>query len=70
MSNEGFLEDAATRHQIYVQRYAGGNLKRVASFITKAIKTAKQRVSDGLSAYGTRRYNTQIETLQGDLRGI
>jgi len=70
MSNEGFLEDAATRHQIYVQRYAGGNLKRVASFISKAIKTAKQRVSDGLSTYGTRRYNSQIETLQGDLRGI
>lgn len=70
MSNEGYLEDAATRHQIYVQRYAGGNLKRVASFISKAIRTAKQRVSDGLSAYGTKRYTTQMETLQGDLRGI
>ncbi|MBI6975130.1 MULTISPECIES: minor capsid protein [Pseudomonas] len=70
MSNEGFLEDAATRHQIYVQRYAGGNLKRVAVFLSRAIKTAKQRVSDGLSAYGTKRYTSQIETLQGDLRGI
>lgn len=70
MSNEGFLEDAATRHQVYVQRYAGGNLKRVAVFLTKAIKTAKARVSEGLSAYGTRRYASQIETLQIDLRAI
>ena len=70
MSNEGFLEDAATRHQVYVQRYAGGNLKRVAVFLTKAIKTAKARVSEGLSAYGTRRYTSQIETLQIDLRAI
>ncbi|WP_017255076.1 head morphogenesis protein [Pseudomonas tolaasii] len=70
MSSEGYLTDATTRHQIYVQRYAGGNLKRVAAFISKAIKTAKDRVSGGLSDYGTRRYTSQIETLQGDLRGI
>ncbi|VVN21153.1 hypothetical protein PS662_04375 [Pseudomonas fluorescens] len=70
MSNEGFLEDAATRHQIYVQRYAGGNLKRVAVFLSKAINTAKARVAAGLSAYGSQRYTSQIETLQGDLRGI
>lgn len=70
MSSEGYLTDATTRHQVYVQRYAGGNLKRVAAFISKAIKTAKDRVSGGLSDYGTRRYTSQIETLQGDLRGI
>ncbi|WP_449104104.1 phage head morphogenesis protein [Pseudomonas veronii] len=70
MSSEGYLTDATTRHQVYVQRYAGGNLKRVASFISKAINTAKSRVSAGLSAYGTKRYTSQIETLQGDLRGI
>ena len=70
MSSEGYLTDATTRHQVYVQRYAGGNLKRVASFISKAINTAKARVAAGLSAYGTRRYTSQIETLQGDLRGI
>lgn len=70
MSSEGYLTDATTRHQVYVQRYAGGNLKRVAAFISKAIKTAKDRVSAGLSDYGTRRYTSQIGTLQGDLRGI
>jgi SPP1 gp7 family putative phage head morphogenesis protein len=70
MSSEGYLTDATTRHQVYVQRYAGGNLKRVASFISKAINTAKARVTAGMSAYGTQRYNSQIETLQGDLRGI
>ncbi|KRP80623.1 head morphogenesis protein [Pseudomonas lactis] len=70
MSSEGYLTDATTRHQVYAQRYAGGNLKRVAAFISKAIKTAKDRVSAGLSDYGTRRYTSQIETLQGDLRSI
>ncbi len=70
MSNEGYLADAATRHQVHVQRYAGGTLKKLAKFITKAISTAKARVADGLSAYGTKRYERQIGTLQGDLATI
>ena len=49
MSSDGYLSDAATRHQVHVQRYAGGSLKRLAKFITKAISTAKSRVSEGLS---------------------
>lgn len=70
MSSEGYLIDATTRHQIYVQRHAGSNLKEVAKFITLAIATAKDRVSAGLSVYGTNRYEKQIEALQSDLRGI
>ncbi|MNF69811.1 Phage Mu protein F like protein [compost metagenome] len=70
MSAQGFLADAATRHQIYVQRYAGGNLKRAAKFISKAINTAKERVAAGLSAYGTKRYASQIDALSGDLAAI
>lgn len=70
MSAEGFLTDSATRHQIYVQRYAGGNLKRAAKFISKAINTAKERVAAGLSAYGTKRYASQIGALYGDLAAI
>ena len=70
MSAEGHLTDAATRHQVYIQRLAGGNLKKVARFIANAISTAKERISAGLSAYGSNRYNSQIETLQSDLAGI
>jgi hypothetical protein len=70
MSAQGFLADAATRHQIYVQRYAGGNLKRAAKFISRAINTAKERVAAGLSAYGTKRYSSQIDALSGDLAAI
>ena len=70
MSADGHLTDAATRHSIYIQRLAGGNLKKVASFITRAITTAKERISAGLTAYGTNRYNSQIETLQSDLASI
>ncbi|UVM65041.1 phage head morphogenesis protein [Pseudomonas sp. B21-009] len=70
MSSDGYLSDAATRHQVHVQRYAGGSLKRLAKFITKAIGTAKSRVSEGLSRYGTQRYERQIQELQGDLATI
>lgn len=70
MSSEGYLTDAAARHQVYVQRYAAGNLKRVAKFITKAINTAREAVRGGLSAYGTRRYSSEIDALQRDLQGI
>ncbi|WP_010219215.1 head morphogenesis protein [Pseudomonas syringae group genomosp. 3] len=67
MSSEGFLTDAATRHQVYVQRYAGGSMKKLAKFIEQAIKAAKGRVAEGLSQYGTQRYEQQIATLQRDL---
>ncbi|MNJ42477.1 Phage Mu protein F like protein [compost metagenome] len=70
MSNEGYLTDAATRHQVHVQRYAGGTLKKLAKFISKAISTAKARVADGLSLYGSKRYERQIQALQGDLATI
>lgn len=70
MSDEGYLADAATRHQVHVQRYAGGSLKKLAKFITRAIGAAKARVADGLSAYGTKRYERQIDALQGDLAAI
>lgn len=70
MSSDGYLSDAATRHQVHVQRYAGGSLKRLAKFITKAISTAKSRVSEGLSRYGTQRYEKQIQELQGELAGV
>ncbi|MCF5708969.1 phage head morphogenesis protein [Pseudomonas syringae] len=70
MSSEGYLIDATTRHQIYVQRHAGSNLEEVATFIALAISTSKERIAAGLSAYGTKRYEKQIEALQSDLRGI
>lgn len=70
MSDDGYLADAATRHQVHVQRYAGGTLKKLAKFITKAISTAKARVADGLSLYGGKRYERQIQALQGDLATI
>lgn len=70
MSNRGFLEDAATRHQIYVERFAGGSLKALAVFLLRALTMAKSRVADGLSAYGTARYDKQIAALHQDLLGV
>ena len=70
MGAQGHLTDAATRHQIHIQRLAGGNLKKVAKFLAKAISTAKERISAGLTTYGTKRYGSQIEALQSDLASI
>lgn len=70
MSSDGYLADATTRHQVHVQRYAGGSVKRLARFIAKAISAAKSRVSEGLSRYGTQRYERQIQGLQGELASI
>lgn len=70
MSADGYLEDEATRHAIYVQLYAAHNAEEIAAFIAQAIDAAKSRVAEGLSAYGTRRYEQQIRVLQKDLAGI
>ncbi len=70
MSADGYLEDESTRHAVYVQLYAAGQAEEVATFIVLAINTAKARVAEGLSTYGTRRYEQQIRVLQKDLAGI
>lgn len=70
MSVDGYLEDEATQHQIYLLLLAQGQLQDVAVFIEKAIKVAERRVADGLSAYGTRRYEVQIQALQQELTTV
>ncbi|KQQ60147.1 phage head morphogenesis protein [Pseudomonas sp. Leaf127] len=70
MSSEGYLEDEATRHAIYVALFAMLKVDTVTTFITQAIEAAQDRVSAGLSSYGTQRYERQIQVLQRDLIGI
>lgn len=70
MSAEGYATDAATRHQVYVQRFGTGQTNRAVKFIRKAINSAKETVRNGLSQYATARYNRQIETLRKDLQVI
>lgn len=70
MSAEGYATDAATRHQVYVQRFGTGQTNRAVKFIRKAINSAKDSVRNGLSQYATARYNRQIETLRKDLQAI
>lgn len=70
MSADGYTTDAATRHQVYVQRFGSGLAGKAAKFIRKAIKRAKETVSEGLSQYATARYQRQIETLRKDLGAI
>ncbi|WP_434681351.1 phage head morphogenesis protein [Pseudomonas sp. R1-18] len=70
MSSEGYLEGETTRHQIYLELLALGNAKKAAKFIYTAIKAAQERIAEGLSAYGTRRYEQQIRALQNDLAAV
>lgn len=70
MSADGYTTDAATRHQVYVQRFGSGLAGKAAKFIRKAIKRAKETVNEGLSQYATARYQRQIETLRKDLDAI
>lgn len=70
MSADGYTTDAATRHQVYVQRFGSGLVGKATKFIRKAIKRAKETVNEGLSQYATARYQRQIETLRKDLGAI
>lgn len=70
MSAEGYLEDEATRHAIYVQLYAAHQSEEIAVFIQQLIDTAKSRLKEGMTTYGTRRYEQQIRVLQKDLAAI
>ncbi|WP_155024062.1 minor capsid protein [Enterobacter hormaechei] len=70
MSADGYTTDAATRHQVYLQRFGSGLAGKAAKFIRKAIKRAKETVNEGLSQYATARYQRQIETLRKDLGAI
>lgn len=70
MSSEGYLEDEATRHAIYIAFFAAHEAEMVTAFITQTINTAKARVAEGMSRYGTQRYERQIQVLQRDLAAI
>lgn len=70
MSADGYTTDAATRHQVYVQRFGSGLAGKAAKFVRNAIRRAKEAVNEGLSQYATARYNRQIETLRSDLNAI
>lgn len=67
MSADGYSSDAATRHQVYVQRFGNGQTARAVTFIRRAIRRAREVVNGGLSQYATARYHRQIVTLQRDL---
>lgn len=53
MSADGYTTDAATRHQVYVQRFGSGLAGKAAKFVRNAIRRAKEAVNEGLSQYAT-----------------
>ena len=63
MSANDYLLDANMRHQIFVQRYAGGQVKELVSYLNDAQGEIKQQL-DGLEDL------SQTRTLERKLRRI
>jgi len=64
MSSNAGLIDAATRHQIFVQRYAAGREQEAAEFIERLIREANRRLSEDV----TELTQARLQSLIADLR--
>ena len=64
MSSNAGLIDAATRHQIFVQRYAAGREREAAEFIERLIREANRRLSEDITEFNRQR----LQQLIADLR--
>jgi len=64
MSSNAGLIDAATRHQIFVQRYAAGREREAAEFIERLIREANRRLSEDVTEFTQAR----LQSLIADLR--
>ena len=61
MSANGYLADVLTRHQLFIQRYAGGQYKRIKPLLkTMARDIQKALRGHDLTAYQVARYNVLL----------
>lgn len=66
MSNKQYLVDAATKHQIFLQRLAGTEYKQLSAFIDKTIKETQKMLAED----ETIRSKAQLEKTLRDLTAI
>lgn len=64
MSSNAGLIDSATRHQIFVQRYAAGREKEAAEFIERLIKEVNRRLSENVTELSQARLQQIIVDLR------
>ena len=64
MSSNAGLIDAATRHQIFVQRYAAGREREAAEFIERLIREANRRLAEDVTEFTQARLQGLISELR------
>jgi len=64
MSTRQYLIDAATRHQIFVQRYAAGQERVAQTAVDRLIEDVSRRLSGELTEYSQARLTTLLADLQ------
>lgn len=64
MSSNAGLIDSATRHQIFVQRYAAGREKEAAEFIERLIKEVNRRLAENVTELSQARLQQIIVDLR------
>jgi hypothetical protein len=65
MSANDYLLDAGIKHQIYVQRYAGGQVKDLVKYLDDAQAEILRKL-DGVESRSLQRKLDQIAALQRD----
>ncbi len=64
MSSNAALIDAATRHQIFVQRYAAGREQEAAEFISRLMREVERRLAGGVTELSQARLQQLIVELR------
>jgi len=70
MSNKQYLVDAASKHQVFLQRYAGTEYKQMSYFITKVLKEAETMLAKASTIPSKKRLDTIITDLTSMTKAI
>lgn len=70
MSNKQYLTDAATKHQVFLQRYAGTEYKQMAAFIAKVLKETEAMLARATTITSKARLDTIIKDLTAMSKAI
>ena len=64
MSANDFLLDAGIRHQIFVQRYAGGQVKELLGYLRDMVADVERKLLEAQTLSEAQRLTTQLREIQ------
>ena len=70
MSSNAYLIDAQTRHQVYLQRLAGGNVNRVLPFLEDFRDELRKQIGTGNTEIQAARLTELLRTVDGLVEGL